>query len=105
MLRKRPKKMSEKEANISSSNDVMAEDYYSILGVRKGTPLTEELKCEMKKAYQKLALKYHPDRSKSEDAMEKFKRIKTAFEVLSDPQKKQVYDQSGEEGLKKRTFN
>ena len=83
----------------------MAEDYYSILGVKKDTPLNEELKHEMRKAYQKLALEYHPDKNKSEDAMEKFKRIKTAFEVLSDLQKKQVYDQSGEEGLKRKNFH
>ena len=94
--RKQAKEKAEKEANNSSSNDVMAQDYYSILGVKKGAPLTKELKDEMKKAYQKLALEYHPDKNKSEGAMEKFKRIKTAFEVLGDPQKKRVYDQSGE---------
>ena len=103
--RKQAKEKAEKEANNSSSNDVMAQDYYSILGVKKGAPLTKELKDEMKKAYQKLALEYHPDKNKSEGAMEKFKRIKTAFEVLGDPQKKQVYDQSGEEGLKRMNFN
>ena len=103
--RKQAKEKAEKEANNSSSNDVMAQDYYSILGVKKGAPLTEELKDEMKKAYQKLALEYHPDKNKSEGAMEKFKRIKTAFEVLGDPQKKRVYDQSGEEGLKRMNWN
>ena len=77
----------------------------TILGVKKGAPLTKELKVEMKKAYQKLALEYHPDKNISEGAMEKFKRIKTAFEVLGDPQKKRVYDQSGEEGLKRMNFN
>ena len=112
--RKNAKKKTEEEANekaekeannSSSSNDVMTQDYYSILGIKKGAPLTGELKMEMKKTYQKLALEYHPDKNKSEGAMEKFKRIKTAFEVLSDPQKKRVYDQSGEEGLKKKNFN
>ena len=75
--------------------------------------MTEELKCEMKKAYQKLALEYHPDKNKEIQELEhqlmnteeKFKRIKTAFEVLGDPQKKRVYDQSEEEGLKKKNFN
>ena len=103
--RKQAKEKAEKEANNSSSNDVMAQDYYSILGVKKGAPLTKELKDEMKKAYQKLALEYHPDKNASEGAMEKFKRIKTAFEVLGDPQKKRVYDQSGEEGLNLKRMN
>ena len=79
--------------------------------------MTEELKCEMKKTYQRLAVQYHPDKNKEIqelecklsqvrlDTEEKFKRIKTAFEVLGDPQKKRVYDQSGEEGLKKKNFN
>ena len=104
--KKRANEKAEKEANNSSkSNDVIAQDYYSIFGIKKGALMTEELNCEMKKAYQKLALEYHPDKNKSEGAMEKFKRIKTAFEVLSNPQKKRVYDQSGEEGLKKKNFN
>ena len=115
--RKQAKEKAETEANNSSSNDVMAQDYYSILGVKKGAPLTKELKDEMKKAYQKLALEYHPDKNKEIqelerqlsqvrlDMEEKFKRIKTAFEVLGNPQKKRVYDQSGEEGLKKKNFN
>ena len=95
----------EKEANIPSSNDIMATDYYSILGVKKGTQLTEKLKREMRQIYQKLALEYHPDKNKSEDTTEKFKRIKTAFDVLSHPQKKQIYDTSGEGGLKRTNFN
>ena len=84
----------------------MAGDYYSILGVKKGTQLTEELKLEMKKAYKKLALEYHPDKNPGcVDTEEKFKKIGKAYEVLSDPQKKQVYDQFGEEGLNKKNWN
>merc|ERR1739848_274627 len=73
----------------------MGKDYYSILGVKKGA--TDE---ELKRAYRKLALKYHPDKNKAAGAEEKFKEIGEAYDVLSDPKKKQVYDQFGEEGLK-----
>jgi len=73
----------------------MGKDYYSILGVSKGA--TDD---ELKKAYRKLALKYHPDKNKSPGAEEKFKEIGEAYDVLSDPKKKQIYDQLGEEGLK-----
>ena len=104
--RKRAEKKAEKEANPSSLNDIMAGDYYSILGVKKGTQLTEELKLEMKKAYKKLALEYHPDKNPGcVDTEEKFKKIGKAYEVLSDPQKKQVYDQFGEEGLNRENWN
>lgn len=65
-------------------------DYYEILGVSKNA--TPE---ELKRAYRKLALEYHPDRNKTREAEEKFKEINQAYEVLSDPQKKQMYDQVG----------
>jgi len=65
-------------------------DYYDILGVEKKTSASE-----MKKAYRKLALEYHPDRNKSKEAEEKFKEINEAYEVLSNPKKKQTYDQFG----------
>ena len=66
-------------------------DYYKILGIeRNATPE------EIKKAFRKLALKYHPDRNKgNKEAEEKFKEINEANEVLSDPQKKARYDQLG----------
>lgn len=74
-------------------------DYYDILGVSKNTD-----EKEIKKAYRKLALKYHPDRNKSKDAEEKFKEISTAYAVLSNPEKRKVYDQYGQAGIDGR-FN
>lgn len=69
----------------------MAEkDFYQILGVAKSASADD-----IKKAYRKLALQYHPDRNKSKDATEKFKEVTKAYEVLSDSQKKQTYDQFG----------
>ncbi len=65
-------------------------DYYDILGVGKNASIEE-----IKKAYRKLALEWHPDRNKSPQATEKFKEINEAYEVLSNPQKRQAYDQFG----------
>src|SRR5262249_36111253 len=67
-------------------------DYYKILGVEK-TATTEEIK----KAFRKLAVKYHPDKNKGDkNAEEKFKEANEANEVLSDPDKRKRYDQFGE---------
>lgn len=71
----------------------MGKDYYSILGIEKGA--TDE---DIKKAYRKQALKFHPDKNKSPQAEEKFKEVAEAYEVLSDPKKREIYDQFGEEG-------
>jgi len=68
----------------------MDKDYYKTLGVGKSA--TPE---ELKRAYRKLALEYHPDKNKSKDAEAKFKEINQAYEVLSNPQKRQQYDQFG----------
>ncbi|XP_070760339.1 dnaJ homolog subfamily B member 5 isoform X2 [Enoplosus armatus] len=73
----------------------MGKDYYKTLGIPKGS--NEE---EIKKAYRRMALRFHPDKNKDANAEEKFKEIAEAYEVLSDPKKRVVYDQLGEEGLK-----
>jgi len=65
-------------------------DYYDVLGVSRNASLEE-----IKKAYRKLALEWHPDRNKSSQAEERFKEINEAYEVLSDPGKKAAYDQFG----------
>ncbi|KAK9150248.1 hypothetical protein Syun_008557 [Stephania yunnanensis] len=75
----------------------MGVDYYKILQVDRSAK-----EDDLKKAYRKLAMKWHPDKNPNnkKDAEAKFKQISEAYEVLSDPQKKAVYDQYGEEGLK-----
>ena len=72
-------------------------DYYEILGVSKTTSIDE-----IKKKFKKLALKYHPDRNKEEGAEEKFKEISEAYAVLSDKEKRNVYDQFGHNGFDQR---
>ncbi|KAG6473053.1 dnaJ homolog subfamily B member 4-like [Zingiber officinale] len=75
----------------------MGVDYYKIMGVDKSAK-----EDDLKKAYRKLAMKWHPDKNPNnkKEAEEKFKQISEAYEVLSDPQKRAIYDQYGEEGLK-----
>ena len=65
-------------------------DYYEILGLKKAAS-----KAEIKSAYRKMALKFHPDKNKAKDAEEKFKEINEAYQVLSDSKKKSSYDQFG----------
>jgi molecular chaperone DnaJ len=75
-------------------------DYYTVLGVNRGSD-----PASIKKAYRNLALKYHPDRNPNDkEAEERFKEAAEAYEVLSDPEKKQLYDQYGHEGLHRTGF-
>ncbi len=76
----------------------MPRDYYDILSVSRDC--SQE---EIKKAFRKLALKYHPDRNKGQpEAEKKFKEAATAYEVLGDPKKRAQYDQFGHEGVRSR---
>ena len=70
-------------------------DFYSVLGVSKNATSQE-----IKTAYRKLALKWHPDKNKSSEADAKFKEINKAYEVLSDTKKRDTYDQYGESAFK-----
>ena len=83
----------------------MAQDYYEILGVAK-----DASPDDVKKAYRKLALRYHPDKnrgkkeSEKKEAETKFKELSEAFEVLSDPKKREAYNQRGQAGVKDMGF-
>jgi molecular chaperone DnaJ len=69
-------------------------EFYSLLGVSR-----DASESEIKKAYRKLAMEYHPDRNSSPQAEARFKEITEAYEVLRDPQKRSVYDRYGKAGL------
>lgn len=76
-------------------------DYYDILGVDK-----DASQKEIKKAYRKLAKKYHPDMNDGDEkSSEKFKEISEAYEILSDPDKRKRYDQYGHSGINEDDFN
>ena len=74
-----------------------AKDYYEVLGVQKGST-----KDQIKDAYRKLALQFHPDRNKSPEAEARFKEISEAYAVLSDDEKRRQYDSYGREGVYQR---
>ena len=72
-------------------------DFYNILGLQRNAN-----ESEIKKAYRKLAMKWHPDKNQENKdyAEKKFKAVSEAYEILSDPKKKEIYDQYGEDGLR-----
>lgn len=74
-------------------------DYYELLGLKKGAS-----DAEIKAAYRKQALKWHPDRNKSPDSATKFKEINKAYEVLADSQKRQMYDQYGKDAFERGRY-
>src|SRR3970282_261107 len=70
-------------------------DYYDVLGVDKGSD-----EASIKKAYRRLAMKYHPDRNQGDaEAEERFKQVQAAYEVLSDADKRRAYDRFGHAGI------
>ncbi|XP_063066170.1 dnaJ homolog subfamily B member 5 [Engraulis encrasicolus] len=75
------------ECEVPVQSVAPVKDYYSLLGVT-----TESNEDEIRRAYHKLALRYHPDKNPEEDAAEKFKEIREAYDVLTDPQKRNQYD-------------
>lgn len=76
---------------------IAGKDYYKILNVAKTAS-----SADIKRAYRKLSLKYHPDKNPSPDAAQKFAEIAQAYDVLSDAEKRQAYDRGGEDAVKQQ---
>ncbi|KAG1707700.1 Curved DNA-binding protein [Nymphon striatum] len=85
---------------IEQMRQMEYKDYYKILGIERDTP-----QDELKKAYRKLARKYHPDVSKESNAEERFKEVNEAYEVLGDAEKRASYDQLGANWKNGQNFN
>lgn len=75
----------------------VAVDYYKVLGLKRSSS-----PADIKRAYRKLSLKYHPDKNSAPDAADKFAEIGVAYEVLSDPEKRELYNRGGEEAVKQQ---
>ncbi|XP_064355261.1 dnaJ homolog subfamily B member 1 isoform X2 [Dromaius novaehollandiae] len=73
----------------------MGKDYYRTLGLPRGASAED-----VRRAYRRQALRYHPDKNTEPGAEERFKEVAEAYDVLSDPQKREIFDKYGEEGLK-----
>ncbi|EGB06143.1 hypothetical protein AURANDRAFT_29566, partial [Aureococcus anophagefferens] len=81
---------------MSSNPNPQSDDYYKVLGVHRSAD-----DSQLKKAYRKLAIKYHPDKNPDDKrAEEYFKAVAEAYDVLSDPQKRAGYDRFGKDGAK-----
>lgn len=72
-----------------------AQDYYKLLGVSRNANT-----AELKKAYRKLSLKYHPDKNPDPEAASKFAEISNAYDVLSDDEKREAYNRGGEDAVR-----
>ena len=79
------------ECEVPVQSVTSVKDYYSVLGVT-----VESNEDEIRHAYHRLALRYHPDKNQEEDAEEKFKEIAEAYDVLTDTQKRNLYDRRGQ---------
>ena len=92
----REARVQEAPSETMAAQNVRSEDYYRVLGVERRADATA-----LKKAYRKLAVKYHPDKNPDNpSAEENFKRVAEAYDCLSDPQKRAAYDRFGKEGAR-----